>query len=294
MDEIVRMITADGSVKAIAITGKDLVERAREIHGTWPVATAALGRTLMATSLIGATMKEEEGSVTVQIKGDGPIGTITAVSDSQGNPRGYLYNGAVDVPRKYEGKLDVGAAVGTKGSLTVMKDLGLKEPYIGSIELVSGEIAEDITAYFVLSEQIPTACALGVLVAPDESVVNAGGFMVQLLPGADDGVIDRLEEAVRKLGSVTTVLSEGVDAEGMLRRILDGMEPELLERTPVAYKCYCSRERVAKALVSLGRDELTDMIENQGSAQLTCQFCDAIHSFEKLELQGLLASATRD
>lgn len=292
MDEIVRMITGDGLVKGIAITGKDLVERARQIHGTWPVATAALGRTLMAASMMGAMLKEERGSVTVQLKGDGPLGTITAVSDSNGNPRGYLHNPAVDVPRKYEGKLDVGAAVGHKGTLTVIKDLGMKEPYIGSIQLVSGEIAEDVTAYFVESEQIPTACALGVLVSADQTVLNAGGYILQLLPGAEDGVIGRLEEAIKKFGPVTGALSEGMDAANVLYKLLDGMEPELLERVPVEYRCYCDRDRVSKAIISLGKEEMEAMIEEQGGAELTCQFCDRVYHFTKEELQALLRSAT--
>lgn len=292
MDEIVRMITGDGYVKGIAITGKELVERARQIHGTWPVATAALGRTLMAASMMGAALKEERGSVTVQIKGNGPLGTITAVSDSQGNPRGYLHNPAVDLPRKYEGKLDVGAAVGHEGTLTVIKDLGMKEPYIGSIQLISGEIAEDMTAYFVESEQIPTACALGVLVSSDQSVRNAGGYLLQLLPGADEGVAERLEEAVRRFGPVTRALNEGMDAASVLGKLLEGMSPELLERTPVAYRCSCDRERVSRALISLGREEMEAMIEEQGGAELTCQFCDKVYSFTKQELQALLKSAT--
>ena len=212
MDEIIRMMTGDGMVKAVAVTGKDMVERARQIHKTLPVATAALGRTLMAASMMGDMLKEKDGSVTLQIKGGGPLGAITAVSDSRGNPRGYLQNGQVDIPRKYQGKLDVGTAVGSSGSLTVMKDMGLKEPYIGSVQLVSGEIAEDITAYFVESEQVPTACALGVLVDKDQSVAAAGGYLVQLLPGADESAIQRLEESIARLGPVTDALHGGADA----------------------------------------------------------------------------------
>ena len=218
MDEIIRMMTGDGMVKAVAVTGKDMVERARQIHKTLPVATAALGRTLMAASMMGDMLKEKDGSVTLQIKGGGPLGAITAVSDSRGNPRGYLQNGQVDIPRKYQGKLDVGTAVGSSGSLTVMKDMGLKEPYIGSVQLVSGEIAEDITAYFVESEQVPTACALGVLVDKDQSVAAAGGYLVQLLPGADESVIQRLEESIARLGPVTDALHGGADAVQLLER----------------------------------------------------------------------------
>lgn len=293
MDEIIRMMTGDGMVKAVAVTGKDMVERARQIHKTLPVATAALGRTLMAASMMGDMLKEEDGSVTLQIKGGGPLGAITAVSDSRGNPRGYLQNGQVDIPRKYQGKLDVGTAVGSSGSLTVIKDMGLKEPYIGSVQLVSGEIAEDITAYFVESEQVPTACALGVLVDKDQSVAAAGGYLVQLLPGADESVIQRLEESIARLGPVTDALHGGADAVQLLERVLEGQEPELLERRPVAYKCYCSRERVSRAIISMGKEEMQNLIEEQGGAELTCQFCDKVYRFTKEDLQELLEEATR-
>ena len=293
MDEIIRMMTGDGMVKAVAVTGKDMVERARQIHKTLPVATAALGRTLMAASMMGDMLKEEDGSVTLQIKGGGPLGAITAVSDSRGNPRGYLQNAQVDIPRKYQGKLDVGTAVGSSGSLTVMKDMGLKEPYIGSVQLVSGEIAEDITAYFVESEQVPTACALGVLVDKDQSVAAAGGYLVQLLPGADESVIQRLEESIARLGPVTDALHGGADAVQLLERVLEGQEPELLERRPVAYKCYCSRERVSRAIISMGKEEMQSLIEEQGGAELTCQFCDKVYRFTKEDLQELLEEATR-
>ena len=293
MDEIIRMMTGDGMVKAVAVTGKDMVERARQIHKTLPVATAALGRTLMAASMMGDMLKEEDGSVTLQIKGGGPLGAITAVSDSRGNPRGYLQNGQVDIPRKYQGKLDVGTAVGSSGSLTVMKDMGLKEPYIGSVQLVSGEIAEDITAYFVESEQVPTACALGVLVDKDQSVAAAGGYLVQLLPGADESVIQRLEESIARLGPVTDALHGGADAVQLLERVLEGQEPELLERRPVAYKCYCSRERVSRAIISMGKEEMQSLIEEQGGVELTCQFCDKVYRFTKEDLQELLEEATR-
>ena len=286
-------MTGDGMVKAVAVTGKDMVERARQIHKTLPVATAALGRTLMAASMMGDMLKEKDGSVTLQIKGGGPLGAITAVSDSRGNPRGYLQNGQVDIPRKYQGKLDVGTAVGSSGSLTVMKDMGLKEPYIGSVQLVSGEIAEDITAYFVESEQVPTACALGVLVDKDQSVAAAGGYLVQLLPGADESVIQRLEESIARLGPVTDALHGGADAVQLLERVLEGQEPELLERRPVAYKCYCSRKRVSRAIISMGKEEMQSLIEEQGGAELTCQFCDKVYRFTKEDLQELLEEATR-
>ena len=290
MDEIVRMMTRDGAVKAMAITGRDLTERARQIHKTLPVATAALGRTLMACSMMGDMLKGEDDSLTLRINGGGPLGTITAVSDSSGNVRGYVQNGQVDLPRKGPAKLDVGAAVGRDGYLTVIRDLGLKEPYVGSVALVSGEIAEDLTSYFVESEQIPTACTLGVLVDRDQSVLCAGGYILQLLPGADGAIIDRLEEAVGKLGPVTEVLRGGADARALLERLLDGMEPELLERSPVTYRCYCSRERVERAIVSMGAKEIQDMIDAQGEAEVTCQFCDQVYRFSREELEAFRES----
>lgn len=289
MDEIVRVIAKNAPVKAIAVTGRNFVERAREIHGTTPVVTAALGRSLMACSMMGDQLKGEGASVTMRIKGDGPMGSLTVVSDIEGNVRGYVQNPVVVIPPKSNGKLDVGGAVGTDGTLTIIKDLDMKEPYVGMVPLVSGEIAEDVTEYFATSEQIPSACALGVLVDTDQTVLRAGGYLIQLLPGASDAVIDKVEAGVRALGPVTTALmEEGMDAEGLLRRALSEFELEILERHPVEYKCYCTRERVSKALVSMGPEELKSLIEEQGKAELTCQFCDEVYHFSKEELEALL------
>ncbi len=291
MDELVRVIAKDAPVKAVAISGTALVERARQIHDTWPVATAALGRLLLGASMIGNMLKEKDGSVTLRINGGGPLGTLTAVSDSEGNVRGWVSNGAVDVPRKAKGKLDVGAAVGADGELTVIKDLCLKEPYVGSVQLVGGEIAEDIAAYYAESEQIPTACALGVLIAPEQTVSAAGGYLIQLLPGAEDDVISRIEAGIRELGPVSAQLDQGVAAQELLERVLSGFELEVLERAPVEYRCYCSRERVSRALIAMGRAELESLIREQGGAELTCQFCDAVYRFDKGQLEELLRGA---
>lgn len=289
MDEIIRMIAKDAPVKASAITGRALVERAQEIHNTTPVATAALGRALMACSMMGDQLKGEGSSVTLRFKGDGPLGSITVVSDDEGNARGYAQNPLVILPPRADGKLDVGGALGHEGTLTVIRDLDMKEPYVGMSPLVSGEIAEDVTSYFAVSEQIPTACALGVLVDKDGSVLRAGGYLIQLLPGADDGVIDAVERGVRALGPVTAALmEEGADGEMLLRRVLGCFELEELERHPVSYQCCCSRERVERALISLGPQELRAMIEEQGRAELTCQFCDAVYRFTGDELEALL------
>jgi molecular chaperone Hsp33 len=284
------MIAKDAPVKAMAIQGRDLVQRAREIHHTAPVGTAALGRTLMATSMMGDQLKEKDGSVTVRISGGGPLGNILAVSDSQGNVRGYVQHGQVDIPLKGPAKLDVGTAVGTNGAITVIKDLRLKEPYVGTIPLVSGEIAEDVTAYFAESEQIPTACALGVLVDTDLFVAAAGGYLIQLLPGAEEDVIEKIEAGIARAGQVTSLMSKGTTPEELLRLVLADFDLEVLETTPVAYKCYCSRERMQTALISMGKAELEALIQEQGRAEMTCQFCDAVHVFEKEDLEALLSS----
>lgn len=287
-DELVRAMTADGMVKAVAVTGRDLVERARTIHTLLPMATAALGRTLLGASMMGDMLKEQNGSLTLQIKGGGPLGTVLAVSDCQGNVRGYVQNPHVDLVEKEPGKLDVGAAVGVTGTLTVIKDIGMKEPYVGSIGLFSGEIADDLAMYFVESEQIPTACALGVLVGTDQSVTSAGGYLIQLLPGAGEDIITKIEAGVRRVGSVSRVLETGTDAEGLLRAVLSDFDLEILEKHPIEYRCYCSRERVTRALISMGREELADLIREQGEAELTCQFCDKIYRYSKPELEKLL------
>ena len=287
MDQLIRVIAKDAPVKAMAISARDTVERARAIHDCWPVASAALGRLLMAASMMGAVLKAEDGSVTLRVRGGGPLGALTAVSDSGGNVRGYVQNPAVDVPRKAKGKLDVGAAVGGEGDLTVIRDLGMKEPYIGSVQLVGGEIAEDIAAYFVESEQIPTACALGVLIAPDQTVQAAGGYLIQLLPGADDAVVSAVERGVARLGAVSARLDGGMEPLELLQEVLADFELEVLETTPIEYRCYCSEERVSRALISLGREELDKLIREQDGAELTCQFCDRVYRYSGDQLRAL-------
>lgn len=288
-DEIVRAMTADGYVKAVAVTGRDLVERARNIHTLLPMATAALGRALLGASMMGDMLKEQKGSLTLQIKGGGPLGTVLAVSDYEGNVRGYVQNPHVELMEKHQGKLDVGAAVGSTGTLTVIKDIGLKEPYVGSIGLFSGEIADDLAMYFVESEQIPTACALGVLVGTDQSVTSAGGYLIQLLPGASDDIIDKIEAGVHRVGSVSHALEGGLDGEGLLRAVLSDFQLEILEKHPVEYRCYCSRDRVTRAIISMGREELSSLIRDQGQADLTCQFCDKVYHYSQEQLEKLLA-----
>ncbi len=287
-DQIVRAMTGDGFVKAVAITSTGVVERARQIHKTLPTATAALGRVLSAVSMMGNMQKTEEGSVTLQFKGGGPLGTVLAVSDWQGNVRGYVQNPQISLMEKYRGKLDVGAAVGTDGAVTVIRDLRMKEPYIGSVPLVTGEIAEDVTEYFAQSEQTPTACALGVLVDTDQSVRCAGGYLIQLLPGAPDDIIERIEAGIAAAGSVTGMMDAGLDAAGMLKKVLDDFYVEILETTPVEYRCYCSRDRVRSTLVSLGREDLAGIVRDRETIHVDCQFCDTVYDFTPEDVAEIL------
>ena len=289
-DQLVRAISKDGFVKAVAVSTRDLTERARQIHKTLPVATAALGRTLAAASMMGNALKGDGASVTLQIKGGGPLGKILAVSDNEGNVRGTVDNPAVDIPLRPDGKLDVGSAVGCDGTLTVIRDLNMKEPYVGSVGLLGGEIAEDLAAYFVESEQIPTACGLGVLVDRDQSVLAAGGYLIQLLPGAGEDVISKEEGGVMAAGSVTGLLRENDDPEAILRKVLSDFDLDILEKSPVEYRCYCSRERMERALISLGPQQLESLIEEQGSAELRCQFCDNVQTFTRQQLEALLSN----
>lgn len=289
-DQLVRAISKDGFVKAAAVSARELTERARQIHQTSPVATAALGRLLAAGSMMGSDLKGEGASVTLRIKGDGPLGTLLVVADNQGNVRGSVQNPQADLPIRADGKLDVGGAVGHEGTLTVIKDLHMKEPYVGTIDLLGGEIAEDIAGYFVESEQIPTACGLGVLVDRDQSVKSAGGYLIQLLPGATEDTIVKVEGGIMAAGPVSALLEQDPDPEHLLRTVMSDFDLKILETQPVSYKCYCSRERVERALISLGRKELEDMLREQGGCQLSCQFCDAVYDFSKEDLEGLLAT----
>ncbi len=287
-DRIVRAISTDGMVQAAAICSRDLVERARTIHGTTPTATAALGRALSGASLMGNALKGRGASLTLQFRGNGPLGTVLAVSDAAGNVRGYAANPQADLPLREDGKLDVGSAVGHEGTLTVIKDLNMKEPYVGTVDLLGGEIAEDIAGYFVESEQIPTACALGVLIDRDRSVRSAGGYLIQLMPGAAEDTIARVEGGIMAAGAVSSLLEEDPDPEHLLRTVLSDFEMKILESDPVEYRCYCSRERVERALISLGVEELEAILREQGGCQMTCQFCDAVYDFSAEELSDMI------
>ena len=287
-DYLVRGMTMDGFVKVVAIRSTELVKRGAEIQGTTPNATAAFGRALTAASMMGNMQKVENGSMTLQIRGGGPIGTITVVSDPEGNVRGTVTEPKVPLVEKFPGKLDVGATVGTDGTITVIRDLQMKEPYIGSTELISGEIGDDVTAYFAQSEQTPTACALGVLVDRDMSVKVAGGYLVQLLPGAPDEVIDALETGIQRAGAVTKMLEAGLTPEDILGQVCGSLGVVFMETAEVSYKCYCSRHRVESALISLGRKELTDIMEEGKTFPVECQFCDTIYQFTPDNIRELL------
>ena len=287
-DYLVRGMTMDGFVKVVAIRSTELVRRGAQIHDTTPNATAAFGRALTAASMMGNMQKVENGSMTMQIRGGGPIGTITVVSDPDGNVRGCMTEPHVPLVEKHPGKLDVGATVGTDGTITVIRDLQMKEPYIGSTELVSGEIGDDVTAYFAQSEQTPTACALGVLVDRDLSVKVAGGYLVQLLPGAPEEVIDALERGIRRSGAVTTMLDQGMTPEDILGQVCGELGVVFMETIEVGYKCYCSRDRVESALISLGREELGEIRDEGKTFPVECQFCDTIYSFTPEEIDEIL------
>ena len=279
----------DGFVKAVAIRSTDMVRRAQQIHGTTANATAAFGRALTASSMMGNMQKVENGSMTLQIRGGGPIGTITCVSDPEGNVRGVVTNPNVPLVEKYPGKLDVGATVGVDGTLIVIRDLQMKEPYIGSTQLVTGEIGDDVTAYFAQSEQTPTACALGVLVDVDQSVKVAGGYLLQLLPGAPDEVIDKLEQGIQRAGAVTTMLEQGMTPEDILGQVCGDLGIVFMETQEVSYKCYCSRERVTQALISLGKEELGQIRDEGKTFPVECQFCDEKYLFTPEDVAQLLA-----
>ena len=278
----------DGFVKVVAIRSTQLVRRGTQIQKTTPNATAALGRVLTAASMMGNMQKVDNGSMTLQIRGGGPIGTITVVSDPIGNVRGCVTEPKVPLVEKFPGKLDVGATVGTDGTLTVIRDLQMKEPYIGQIPLVSGEIGDDITAYFAQSEQTPTACALGVLVDTDQSVKVAGGYLIQLLPGAPDETIDAVERGIQRAGAVTAMLEAGLTPEEILGQVCGDLGVVFMETTEVSYKCYCSRDRVTSALISLGREELTEIAQEGKTFPVECQFCDTVYEFTPENVMELL------
>lgn len=288
MDKIIRATAGNGYIKMSAISARDTVQRAKDIHGCTPTTAAALGRTLCAASMLGNMLKEENGSLTIRINGGGPAGSIIAVSDSMGFVRGYVTDPSVDLPlRESDGKLDVGGAVGKDGMITVSRDIGLKEPYVGSAQLISGEIAEDLTAYLLESEQIPSASGLGVLIRKDLSVKAAGGFIVQLMPGAPEEYIDLLEENILTMDQLTTILLED-GLEAVFAQVLKGIEYHIVGEDEIGYRCYCSLDRVKQALLGAGKDELLGMISEGNNVDVSCQFCDTVYSFSPSEIRAML------
>lgn len=288
MSKLIRCITSDGSVMASAIDSTEIVAEAERLHKTSAVVTAALGRLLTAASMMGNMLKGENDTITVKIDGRGPAGAVTAVADSRGFVRGYAVNPVVEIPLKENGKLDVSGAVGTDGNVFVIKDLGLKEPYSGFVPIASGEIAEDITSYYAVSEQIPTVCALGVLVNPDLTVKKAGGYIIQLLPAADESTISRLEENLKRVRPVTEQLDEGKDILDILKTVLDGFDTEVLSENEVSYKCRCSRERTEKTIKSLSIAELQSIAEEMPEVEVKCSFCGKSYVFNREEMQKII------
>lgn len=287
MGRIVRAISKDASVVCSAIDGRDIVARIEQIHKTSAVCTAALGRLTLGASLLGFGLKGKDDSVTLRMAGGGPAGTLIAVSDSFGNVKSYIQNPVVEIPLNSVGKLDVRGAVGTDGTLSVIKDLGLKEPYSGQIPIVSGEIAEDITSYLATSEQVPSVCALGVLVNPDLTCAQAGGFLIQLLPFAPEEAVDIIEKNIQSMQSVTKMLSQGLSAEDIAMKALEGLEPNVLDDFKVEYTCDCSKERVERALVSLGKEQLEELSRDEVT-EVKCHFCDKVYHFTSDEVKELM------
>ena len=286
-DYIVRATAADGQIRAFAATTRNLTEQARQMHQTSPDATAALGRLLTAGAMMGSMMKGEQDLLTIQVRGDGPIGGITVTADSKARVKGYVNNPLVMLPANAEGKLDVGGAVG-KGMLQVIRDIGLKEPYVGQVDLISGEIAEDLTCYFAVSEQVPSAVALGVLMNKDNTVRQAGGFILQLMPFADEEIITKLEQKLTEVTRISSLLDEGMTPEEILEYVLASFEPHMLEQVPCSYYCNCSKERVEKAIASIGKKDLQEMIEDGKTIEVGCNFCDKKYEFSVEELKHLM------
>ncbi|MCR2045268.1 Hsp33 family molecular chaperone HslO [Anaerosalibacter massiliensis] len=287
-DYVIRAIDEKGSIRIFIANTTNLVEEARSIHKTMPTGTAALGRTLTAASIMGRMMKGDNDSISIQIRGDGPIGNVVASSNSKGEVRGYVGNPMVDLPLKNNGKLDVGRAIGRNGRVIVIKDFGLKEPYIGQSNIVSGEIAEDLTYYFAHSEQQPSAVNLGVLVDKDLSVKASGGYIVQLLPDASDEDIDILEESIKNSEPISTLIDKGFTPEDILKEVFGKFNMSILKKEEVEFKCNCSRDRIEKALKSLGEKEIKDIIEEDGKAEIVCHFCNKKYNFSKKDLESLI------
>ena len=290
MSYILRGTSKNHGIRIFAADTTSMVEEARRLHNTSPVASAALGRALTASSIMGIMMKGDNDKLTLSINGKGPLGTIVCVADSKGTVKGYVSNPLVDIPSRADGKLDVGSAVGINGLVTIIKDMGMKEPYTGQYPLVNGEIAEDLTAYYAYSEQQPSAIALGVLVDVDYSIKAAGGFIVQLMPEAEEKDIDSLEKNLSQITSVSHLIDDGKTPEDLINLVLKDLEPMIYEKIPVSYKCDCSRERIEKALISIGKKDLDEIIKEDKLAEISCHFCNTVYHFNEAELIDLRKS----
>ncbi len=291
-DYIVRASAAENQIRAFAATTKELVEYARSIHGTSPVATAALGRLLTAGAMMGSMMKGDKDILTLQIKGNGPIEGLTVTADSNGKVKGYAYNPEVLIHANDKGKLDVGGAIG-EGMLSIIKDMGLKEPYIGQTHLVSGEIAEDLTYYFATSEQVPSVVALGVLMNKDNTVRRAGGFIIQLMPFAEEKVIDLLEKKISHINSITALLDQDMTPEMILHHILDDFGLDIMDQYPTSFECNCSKKRVEKAIISIGRKDIQEMIDDNEPIEVNCHFCNQHYHYSVDELKEIIKRSNR-
>ena len=292
-DYMIRATAAEGQIRAFAATTRDMVENAKNAHNTSPVATAALGRLMTAAAMMGADLKGEKDLLTLRIEGSGPLGGLLVTANGHGDVKGYAFNPDVMLPPNAQGKLDVGGSLDL-GVLSVIKDIGLKEPYVGQTQLVTGEIAEDLTYYFATSEQVPSSVALGVLMNKDNTVRQAGGFIIQLLPGASDEIIDKLEAKLSGISSITALLNAGKTPEEILTDILGEFGLEILSKLPVQFHCYCDRSRVEKAIISIGKKEIQDMINEGREIEVNCQFCNKHYKFSVDELEDMLKRATRE
>ena len=292
-DKLTIAVTRNGFIRIYAVNSKAIVENARKFHSTMPTGTAALGRLLTGAALMGAMLKDENTSLTLQMRGDGPLGRVIAVANSEGGVKGYVENPTAELPLNHIGKLDVGGAIGLNGYLSVVKDMNMREPYVGQVPIQTGEIGDDLAFYFAQSEQVPSLVALGVLVDRDYSVKQAGGFIVQIMPDCDEFNLKKFEKAAEGLSGVTALLEEGLSNEELIRRVMKDFEIDILDEKEVAYCCDCCDERMQRAIVSLGKKEIQDIIDEQGEAEIVCQFCNKAYSYDRAALEDMMKRAKR-
>lgn len=294
MDKLTKAVTNNGYIRIYALNARDTVQQAADFQGALPLGTAALGRLMCGGLMMGAMQKDENTRLTLQMKGGGPLGITLAVADTRGNVKGYIAHPDADLPLNAKGKIDVGGGIGTNGYLSVIRDMGMKEPYIGQVPIQTGEIGDDLAYYFAQSEQVPSLVALGVLVDMDCSVKQAGGFIVQIMPDCDEFNLKKFEKTAEKITSVTSMLDRGITNAELIHEVMRGFEVEILEEMPVSYKCDCSDERMQRAIISLGKKEIQDIIDEQGEAEIVCQFCSKVYRYDRTALTDMLNKATRN